>query len=264
MLSNITSNLNEKQSSQREANVTISDHKIKKASGLSSLQVNFIETHSDPLLRSVLTLEEQLPDVYIQILQDFFFHFQNHSHVNPKRVVNTVLACAKIESQSDQIAGLENEIERIKFISRQCGINAEPDFCPGSNFRAVKSILDNRLETLRCAYTSSKSRNLQQQFFEEAFLGDPCLNGKFIALSNFAVKIELQLDLQNEPDRFSYDEIAFKFTELMYGLSDETPPEQEKFVEYLKSQKSYDLAYKIWVESTQFNAIYRRAVEFFT
>ncbi len=84
-----------------------------------------------------------------------------------------------------------------------------------------------------------------------------------INLANFIAEDELGVQPQNMVDRFSYDAIALKFTELMYGLNNDAPPNQKEFLSYIKAQKDYAASYKQWVESSQFDAIYRRSIEFF-
>lgn len=200
---------------------------------------------------------------YFEVVEKAFEFSGESSEINLKKVLDTTLACAKIEKYADKIADLSNEIDRIKCISKLCGLNAEPDFCPGTDFCTVKQLILNRIEIVVYAFQASQARGELSEFFSEGFRGDPCLNGRLISLTNYHMRKELNFEAQQMKDSFSYDEIAFKCTELMYGLSMDQPPTQSEFISYLKTQEDFKVVYKDWIESKQFPAIYRRAVELF-
>lgn len=191
---------------------------------------------------------------------------QGLSYTLKRRVVATVLACAALDLEVNAICTLCNETERVKAISRACGINAEPGFCEGDTPETVRSVLESRLSTLCNAFLTSRSQGKLYEFFQGAFHGDPCFNGRMLAIQNFCFEQEtgLSADLLTQQEAFSdHDHIAFKFTELMYGLSFEQPPCKSEFEVYLRDQADYDAIYKPWVESPLFPTLYGRARELF-
>lgn len=176
-----------------------------------------------------------------------------------KKIIDTLEAIKKIDLHKNSISSLPSEISRIRFIYKLTKINAEPSFCPGTRKEEVLKILNERIQLFFHTYQTSCKKGQTNSFFKNVFAGDPCLNGRFVSLENFAIRQQIGVNPKSIQDDKKYDRIAFMFTELMYGISYDSPPDKREFVEYLKKQIDYNRKYKNWVESTNWITIYNRA-----
>ncbi len=230
-------------------------------SAIPILDHNKINSFKIPLENCLQNLLD-FPPIYTEIIQKIYKISTSLSSTITTRAIETTLAVALMEKNSDAIANFPNELDRVKFITKLTGINAEPGLVPGKEKQHILNILQERISLLSVGFKKADAINQTTQFFKEAFNSDPCLNGRLARLNEYFTEMEVGIIEEIKSDH-SYDQIIVIFTELMYGINDEEPPSKKEFITYLKDQKDYSNVYKKWVESPDFSVIFYKAREAF-
>lgn len=233
--------------------------------------------------QKVLSVFDTYPTFYFKCLEDLALQQKKLTRIECVYAMGAIIAIAIMENHSTEIATISNEKIRNLKITELTGLAAEKDLTSGDSKEEVLKSLLLIINGLKEIYLSHCHLDNSWAFFQNAFVGPPCLNGRIITMINYS-KLMRQTSISGNSESVSlleqssvfdlpteYDGIACIFESLMYNyenakfLPDENdkPPPLEDFILFLKKHDDYELKLKIHVEGGNFDKIYKRACLFF-
>lgn len=196
-------------------------------------------------------------------------HQQNSlSRVRCRFAMETILGLAYLEEHAEEISQIPVEKARNEKITQDTGLVAESGLISGKEPDEIKQMIRLRIEEVASAYYFDIENETTTRFFEQAFVGPPCFNGRVITLENYVLEKQLRVPNFIFQTSTDIDPRACEMENLLYeciektGLSKTRPPSLEQVKLFIEGDPA--LA-KAWggVNSPEFARIYSRACDFF-
>jgi hypothetical protein len=197
--------------------------------------------------------------------------FQNKKLITPTQyiyAIQVIEGLEKVYLHQDIISKIINENKRNEYITKLTNLIAETGLFPGETTEGVLKSIDIRIDVFIHTYLSDKINHDTLSFFQKAFVGPPCFNGRLITLEHYTLtKHQLKSPLFYEYQT-QWDKEAVVLEEFMHNyfaelnIESDHPPSLEQLTEYSKDMKKNDL--QTLLLSDSINCIYQRACQFFT
>jgi hypothetical protein len=178
----------------------------------------------------------------------------------------TIFALMILFKKKENFASILDETKRNQEITDLTKLIAEPGLIPGNNVNLIKNSIDIRIGTFVQAFLFDVEHEDIISFFQEAFIGPPCFNGRLITLEHYAyAKQSFKSPLYYEYQT-PMDSQAVKLEEFMYTVAQEKKirPSLEEIKEYVTVRQDKDFKeIKLILSSPEILRIYNRACEFY-
>lgn len=180
--------------------------------------------------------------------------------------LETLLALSVLERKAEKFSQILNEPERHQTITNKCGLIAEIALTKGNNSQEVLLSIQGRIEEVRTTYLTDQSNHNTLAFFQDAFQGLPCFNGRLLNIRQYSLTRQHGLACEDVFfDKTDFDTPACLLENAIYEYQDaqssDDIPDQFTLTSYLKGRDDYEKNWKSMVEGETFPRIYSRACD---
>ena len=193
-----------------------------------------------------------------------------HEHFHPNLQatlweIEVIFGAAYLEKHQQSIATIHSETTRNRKITELTGLFAETGLFPGIEEAHILTALTSRISEVYTAYQMAKNQDQTLLYFQEAFIGPPCFNGRFITLETFMQNILCKQPNFVFAHHLAIDDRAIPLEEILHQckadqkLTNESVPSIIAVTEYIHRNPGLMKEWEIYLNTPDFDFLDRIA-----